>query len=138
VRSHSDTAMSQWTHVAAVIRLRMLSGPWPSCNWIRAHFGKRLPAGSEGPLRIDVLERSYSPPVVEFTITVHGSLRDFGHANVELEVIADALDLACYTFGPCALQGVGQIWAEGRPALIWYFDPTKVTPGVVDQRTLPP
>jgi len=80
--------MSNWTHVAGVIRVDSLRGVMPEPNWDEI-FGKELdygepeedgvkymPAGSEGSLSKVVYENDNTSSAAAYVVVVVGDLRD--------------------------------------------------------------
>ena len=74
--------MSRWTHVAGLVRIDsvahlLVGGDWkPS---LTNFLADALPAGSEGPLQFQVVEKPDTPnSACRGWVSIWGDLRDFG------------------------------------------------------------
>lgn len=78
--------MSQWTHVAACIRVDCPRAILPPKMTSPERLGELLlpglPSGSEGALELVVWENPCETHLAAFTVTVFGDLRDFGLRDV--------------------------------------------------------
>ncbi len=83
--------MSQWTHIAGVIRydaIRVLSIPRGSYDPLIFLSGIELPTGSEGPLQWEVSESPERAALAAYVATFWGDLRDFG-SREDVEKVVD-------------------------------------------------
>lgn len=93
--------MSQWTHVAAVIRFDGVKGMTPDPN-----LNQDVPQGSEDGLHYGLVEVGEGIP--RFTVTIWGDLRDFNNIG---EIIAY---LERITKGHTIRSGIAEIDVECR------------------------
>jgi hypothetical protein len=116
--------MSQWTHVAAVIRIDDLCiddrpPEFPDVGNMAAYGDSAetwarcdIPRGSEGSLQHTVWRNPKENHVSAYTVTVWGDLRDYDN---EEEIVAY---LERITSGRTVRAGIAEIDTEGRAATV--------------------
>lgn len=92
--------MSQWTHVAGLIRVDALRGIAPKgspinpdleailgpiSTYYRPNSASTLPTGSEGSLEYKVIESEHENSLASYTVAIWGDLRDYGSVDAILD-----------------------------------------------------
>lgn len=119
--------MSQWTHVAAVIRydslrlgaLGLVDDPNYHDPLPELHGG--VPTGSEGPLQVHLSMNPDPQSVAAYVVTVFGDLRDYDNVA---EIVAFLHRITARWEGGIR-AGVAYIDVEGRPPVVLHFDGEK-------------
>lgn len=77
--------MSQWTHVAGMVRFDTIRHLMRSHNdeTMQRIVEESVPSGSEGPCVVHVHENPMKEALAAFAVSIHGDLRDFGHEDIE-------------------------------------------------------
>ena len=99
--------MSQWTHVAATIRIDSIFRNGV-CNKIQDALGETLnwkdeidsdtyymPYGSEGSLEYVITEHPDESSIAAFTVTIYGDLRDYDDADAIIKWFEEVCNKFC-------------------------------------------
>lgn len=79
--------MSNWTHVAGVIRVDAIRARGFEPIDLKAYFSDGMPNGSEGGLDITVWENPDLHCLAAYTVSIFGDLRDHDSAHEIVEVL---------------------------------------------------
>ena len=110
--------MSQWTHVAAILRIDCLRGlglPGPVGQHPVEYMKEALPDGSEGPLHWQVWEDPMVEALAAYTVSVWGDLRDYK----DRQEILDYFQQVCQ--GRMIRSGVLEIDVEYQDTRIYKY-----------------
>lgn len=114
--------MSQWTHVAAVIRFDAIrfGAMFPEDGKVDPlpELAPGVPTGSEGPLTVLLWANPSVNSVAAYTATIFGDLRDFDSADAVLDYLRGLT--AKWEGGIRA--GLAEIFVEGQPVVLAVCD----------------
>lgn len=120
--------MSQWTHVAGVVRFDGIAGMMPEPvlgNTVSYEDPERkwsecnVPMGSEGSLSHNMVTSSRDSDLARWVATIWGDLRDYDNADEIIEYFKRIVN------GQMIRSGVFKIDVEGSPTRVFFYDGEK-------------